>query len=454
MRQRRSDERGTVAIVVALSLTMLLAFAALVVDVGLNWAARTQAQTAADSAALAGAALLPADPAGALTAVRDSLNANVGGLAGTGMVWASDGDETNGEVRCWTSPDPPPTGAAPCVGTGMTAIQVVTPPLLERYAFAGVLGRDSAEVKAAARAGVFSAGNVLPWGMLADDPIPSGGRICLRTDQPVSGVGSCPTSPSNAGYLRPLESARLHEVPCTEGSSSSAYRANVLGGIDHEVLPYTGGTGVNDVCTAGGIPDTMYVMDLGTSTSSSTSTALLGDLPDPDGRLRANPAELGAQVLVGLWDGDFLDPASVAPVPAGLPVTPGYSGDGFFTGGADFDTYQSCLGSLGAPGCQAIFDQRIASSARFVYLPVVRRTNGSSIWPNPVTSRRVRIEGFQAAFIEMPMDQAGVPALGPTGVETISLYLLPASMLPDQITGPQAGSLFYSGGVKSVHLTG
>jgi Putative Flp pilus-assembly TadE/G-like len=451
MPQRQSDERGTVAIVVALSLTMLLAFAALVVDVGLNWAARTQAQTAADSAALAGASRLPADPAGALTAVRDALNANVTGLVGASMAWASDGDEANGEVRCWTPPAAPPTGAAPCVGTGMTAIQVITPPLLERYAFAGVLGRDSAEVKAAARAGVFSAGNVLPWGMLVDDPIPSPGRICLQTDGSVDGVGGCPTGASNAGYLRPLEGARLHEVPCVDGPS--AYPVNVRSGIDHEQLPYTGSGAVNDDCGASGAPNTMTVMDLGSETASSTSTGLLGALPGPVGRLRANPPELGATVLGGLWDGDFLDPASVAPLPAGLPVTPGYSGDGFFAGGADFATYQGCLGTLDAPGCQEIFDQRIASSARFVYLPVVQRANGSSTWPNG-SNQRVRILGFRAAFIEMPMDGTGLPALGPTGVEIVSLYLLPASMLPDQITGPQLGSLFYSGGVKTVHLTG
>jgi hypothetical protein len=71
-----------------------------------------------------------------------------------------------------------------------------------------------------------------------------------------------------------------------------------------------------------------------------------------------------------------------------------------------------------------------------------------------VTNRRVRIVGFRAAFIEMPMDGAGLPVVGPTGVEIVSLYLLPASMLPDQLTGPQAGGLFYSGGIKSVHLTG
>jgi Flp pilus assembly protein TadG len=56
---RWGDEHGQVAIVVALMLVVLLGFAALVVDVGLNWAARTQAQAAADAAALAGVIALP-----------------------------------------------------------------------------------------------------------------------------------------------------------------------------------------------------------------------------------------------------------------------------------------------------------------------------------------------------------------------------------------------------------
>ena len=55
LRGRGGSEQGSVAITVALALTLLLGLAALVVDVGLNWAARTSAQTAADSAALAGA---------------------------------------------------------------------------------------------------------------------------------------------------------------------------------------------------------------------------------------------------------------------------------------------------------------------------------------------------------------------------------------------------------------
>ena len=74
---RGGSERGSVAVTVALAMTVLLGFAALVVDIGLNWAARTSAQTAADSAALAGASRLVADGgAAALLTVNDLLTDN------------------------------------------------------------------------------------------------------------------------------------------------------------------------------------------------------------------------------------------------------------------------------------------------------------------------------------------------------------------------------------------
>ena len=58
-------------------MTVLLGFAALVVDIGLNWAARTSAQTAANSAALAGASRLLEDGgAAALLTVEDLLTDN------------------------------------------------------------------------------------------------------------------------------------------------------------------------------------------------------------------------------------------------------------------------------------------------------------------------------------------------------------------------------------------
>jgi hypothetical protein len=155
-RDRGGSERGSVAIVVALSLTLLLAFAALVVDVGLNWAARTSAQTAADSAALAGASTLLLDgPAAAFDTVETFLSNNQVTLPAAAG-WADDGVVSNGEVVCWTMPnappDPPPGPGLNCPD-GSNALQVITPPINVQYAFAPILGRASNSIKATAAAG-------------------------------------------------------------------------------------------------------------------------------------------------------------------------------------------------------------------------------------------------------------------------------------------------------------
>ena len=152
LRGRGGEERGSVAITVVLTMTVLLGFAALVVDIGLNWAARTSAQTAADSAALAGASRLLADgPAGALLGVESYLDANVDGLVPGAAGWATDGSEANGEVVCWVLPAGPPGPGAGCPD-GSNALQVTTPPIQVQYAFAPVLGQSSNSIRARAAA--------------------------------------------------------------------------------------------------------------------------------------------------------------------------------------------------------------------------------------------------------------------------------------------------------------
>jgi hypothetical protein len=153
LRDRGGSERGSVAITVALCMTVLLGFAALVVDVGLNWATRTSAQTAADAAALGGASRLLVDgPAAAVVEVQTLLEDNVDGLTGVAG-WATDGVEANGEVVCWTLPVNPPGPGAGCPD-GSNALQVITPPIQVQYAFAPVLGKATNSIKALAAAGV------------------------------------------------------------------------------------------------------------------------------------------------------------------------------------------------------------------------------------------------------------------------------------------------------------
>jgi hypothetical protein len=154
LRARGAEERGSVAITVVLSITVLLGFAALVVDMGLNWAARTSAQTAADSAALAGASTLVTDGgAAAVLAVVDYLDDNIDGLANpANLAWASNTDVGDGDIVCWTLPGPPPGPGAGCPD-GSNALQVTTPPVQVQYAFAPVLGKASNSIRARAAAG-------------------------------------------------------------------------------------------------------------------------------------------------------------------------------------------------------------------------------------------------------------------------------------------------------------
>src|SRR5262245_781237 len=83
MQSRWTNDQGAVLIQVAVALLALLALSAFVVDYGVMWASRGQAQTSADAGALAGAISLafdsPTDQAGA--------RARAKAMAGRNKVW-------------------------------------------------------------------------------------------------------------------------------------------------------------------------------------------------------------------------------------------------------------------------------------------------------------------------------------------------------------------------------
>src|ERR1041384_8109537 len=60
-RQRLSSERGAILIQVGVAILVLSAFAMFVVDYGVKWVSRHQAQNSADAGALAGATALALD---------------------------------------------------------------------------------------------------------------------------------------------------------------------------------------------------------------------------------------------------------------------------------------------------------------------------------------------------------------------------------------------------------
>lgn len=107
---RSKGERGDVLLYVAVAMVGLLAFSALVVDYGVMWASRRQAQNAADAGALSGAVSLafvdPADQARARLAAAET--------AGQNRVWGHTAQvDPNSDVIVGPCPPNPPPGALP-----------------------------------------------------------------------------------------------------------------------------------------------------------------------------------------------------------------------------------------------------------------------------------------------------------------------------------------------------
>jgi Putative Flp pilus-assembly TadE/G-like len=103
------SERGAVLVHVAIALVGLIALSAFVIDYGVLWVSRRQAQNAADAAAMAGAiSMAYVDMEDEALARQSALD-----LAATNWVWGQSPDVTAADV---TFPDPCPPGPFPAGG--------------------------------------------------------------------------------------------------------------------------------------------------------------------------------------------------------------------------------------------------------------------------------------------------------------------------------------------------
>lgn len=93
-RRRHGREQGQVLVIFALAMVVILAMAGLLIDSGLTWGNRRQAQTAADTAALNAVKAYAALPVGTPTATRATA-----AIAAAGSMSARNGFPT-GTVCC------------------------------------------------------------------------------------------------------------------------------------------------------------------------------------------------------------------------------------------------------------------------------------------------------------------------------------------------------------------
>lgn len=163
----RSSERGAILIQVGLAILALTAFTMFVVDYGILWVSRSQAQNAADSGALAGAIALAFDDFDDRTntgPAKVSAHSHAIANAVFGEAPDNDIDTDVNFVLCPDDPSPPPLSQTPCIRVDVYRNQARGNPLPTW--FGSLVGITEQGVRATATAWV-GAGNaskcMKPW---------------------------------------------------------------------------------------------------------------------------------------------------------------------------------------------------------------------------------------------------------------------------------------------------
>lgn len=160
------EEKGAVAVIIAILVVVLVGFAALVVDVGAIYEERRQNQTVADAAALAGAQELPDNPSVAVSEAIEYARLNHRAI-------------TESAVQITKT----------YVENDTITVNVKS---TVNYSFAQVLGFSSGDVPAAATAMVgspttFGGAKLMPWARM-DEPFVFGQEYVLfRSSDPSTG---------------------------------------------------------------------------------------------------------------------------------------------------------------------------------------------------------------------------------------------------------------------------
>ncbi len=278
---RRHDrsERGAILIHVAIALLVLIALSAFVLDYGVMWASRGQAQTAADAGALAGASALAWDNSNDFDAAKAKARA----VALQNLVWGSSPDVQLTDVTFPPCPPGAPGLPDTCVKVDVYRNQARRNAL--PIFFASLVGIGNQGVRATATAQIQTGSTVdclRPWAILDrwqeaappsgtdQDPGPWGPTSTY--DKYSDGKGSNPpyepdlyvppssTSPGT-GFTLPADEGRQFAIKVGDNSnmvSSGWFRAIDLPRIDG--LQGTGGNGYrNNIEGCNGLPSSYWV---------------------------------------------------------------------------------------------------------------------------------------------------------------------------------------------------
>jgi len=235
MNGRTRSERGAVLVQVAIALVGLMALSAFVIDYGVMWVSRRQAQNAADAAAMAGAVSLGfVDMNNQVLARQSALN-----VAAQNFVWGTAPDMTAADVTFPVCPPGSPgAGTNTCIRADVFRNQRAGGSPLPTF-FGGLVGVDEQGVRATATAEVLfgeSTDCVKPFA-IADK------WLELRNDQGPSGWSENDTferyQPNGRNRGQLLAPADYYEAPGAPGGQYApngtgfTRQSTGLGGSDH-----------------------------------------------------------------------------------------------------------------------------------------------------------------------------------------------------------------------------
>lgn len=423
------DERGAAMVVLAISVVVLFAFAALAVDLGAAWAQRRTSQGAVDAAAMAGALeyLTDSAPNSAtiVDIVRDYASRNLPNPP-TAQDWV-DCRDPDGLADGFSPMSDSIPVSIECIslkqgstGDDETLLRVRLPNVPVNTAFASVIGFDTIDVSAVAIAEirVDEQSSVLPLGV----PAGHGTDECLGTP-PLGQIhnrdtGAC-TDGSLQGNFGLLDSPWFEEhvypglTKYACGSNPVAQFAdtvalNLAVGIDHAIQPWPEGTAVPyrnlstggnrppaqayDTCVADTAPPEIpYVMNTKTGNKQQLHDGLVGKRTaywdgSPSRLLQSGGLgdrldfHIGANTFaldnVGLWEylttptegvGTTIDPKCTLAHYGTLPVV----------GRTATQHIVECLTTYRAGGStHPEFSEEILTSPRFALVPVLAYNPG------------------------------------------------------------------------------
>ncbi len=233
MRTRRgTGDAGMAIVLVAIILVTLMAFTAMVLDIGATYNLRRQDQSAADSGALAAAASLLGTPADLATQAKQYANDTLG-VSLTSQQWNS-----CPALSGWAG-----VSGTSCVSHKGQSVHVRIP--LQKYntTFGRVLGRSTIDHSAFAIAGLRPAGfgGVLPFAVTGASA--SGGFGCLKSNSNGQASPWCGSTSGNFGFLDfgQFGNSDLNTTKsCGNGGYNARVRANIAMGADHDLSVING----------------------------------------------------------------------------------------------------------------------------------------------------------------------------------------------------------------------